>query len=131
MAVVFIVCLVGLGVVLIALRRDEPLRAPAPPAPQADTVPAPVDIVRADFRMSWPGYEPAAVQAHLEAVARAWAGMLAVPGQDRASPRPAPPPLAPLPPPLPLPRSTLEGTDPDAAAEALRTHAALELLRPR
>jgi hypothetical protein len=148
MAVVCIACLIGLWVVLVALAGDEPVQArapqaPAPPVSQPDTVP--IDIVRTDFALSWPGYEPAAVQAHLRAVARAWADLLAaVPpdvaqqvrglapynGDGTVQPSGGPV-LAPLPPP-PLAPSTLAGTDPDADVEALRTHAALErILRLR
>lgn len=141
MLIVFIACLVGLVIVLVALARDEPLAAPGPPAPAFDALPTPADVVRARFPLAWPGYDPAAVEVHLDAVARAWADLLAV----------APPEVVERARQLTLlrqqigvermlaayehattrstPSSTLAGSNPDADQEALRTEAALELIQ--
>jgi DivIVA domain-containing protein len=149
MIVVFLACLVGLVVVLVALASDGPPAAeesqPAAPAaltPKPRAVRIPADVMRTDFPLSWPGYDRAAVEAHLDAVAQAWGEFLALAppedgprtrrlasqlrtkgrGQTVAQPVP-PPPLE------PCLSSALEGADPDSDAEAIRSHAALELLR--
>ncbi|MGH8904821.1 MAG: hypothetical protein ACRDYA_24840 [Egibacteraceae bacterium] len=70
MLVAFIACLAGLVVVLVALARDEPPARQAPP-----TLPA---SARLDFPLASPGYDPAAVEAYLEAVACALADLLSV-----------------------------------------------------
>ena len=140
MIVVFVACLVGLVVVLVALDQDEPLPTPGPARPAFTTLPSPGDIVRTDFPLAWPGYDPATVDVHLEALAKAWAELLAAAppevveraqylaamrnGSPVASPRDEPS----SPEPGERLRSTLVGTDPDNPEEALRTHAALELL---
>lgn len=73
MLVAFIVCLAGLVVVIVALARDDPpVRRP-----RADTLPTLAEAPRLDFPLTSPGYDPAAVEAYLEAVAHALADLLA------------------------------------------------------
>ncbi|MGH8929916.1 MAG: DivIVA domain-containing protein [Egibacteraceae bacterium] len=134
MLVAFLSCLVGLAAVLVALAHDEPLPGWASRVAMGRAVLGPGDVVRTDFPVVLRGYDPATVESHLRAVARAWI--------EASDPRREPvlPPdhfeehvmTAPiLPVPASEPASALEGTDPDADAEALRTHAALELLKAR
>jgi hypothetical protein len=68
MLVAVLASLVGLVVVLVALAHDEPLARPTP-----DTPPTP----HAGFPLTWPGYDPVAVEAYLDALARALAELLA------------------------------------------------------
>lgn len=70
MLVACLACLAGLVVVIVALARDEPPVRRAPP-----TLATPA---RLDFPLASPGYDPAAVEAYLEAVARALADLLSV-----------------------------------------------------
>lgn len=74
MLVVVIACLAGLAVVIVALARDEP---PATRVP-AGAPPAPARAARARFPLASLGYEPAAVEDYLDAVARAVAEVLAI-----------------------------------------------------
>jgi DivIVA domain-containing protein len=140
MVVASVACLVGLVVVLVALARDKPPAVPSRVRPALLAMPTPADVARADFPLAWPGYDPAAVDMHLEAVAKAWAELLAAaPPEvvDRAERLAALRASIPFRPDeqekprtyaLQAPPSSLAGTDPDAPGEALRTHAALELL---
>lgn len=78
MLVAVVVCLLGLGVVLTAVYRERPL--PPPPAPSVDWEPLPTiaEVSRTDFPLAFPGYDPATVEAHLDALRRAYADLLAV-----------------------------------------------------
>jgi DivIVA domain-containing protein len=118
MFVAFLACLVGLVAVLVALAHDEPLPTRRILAAPRRTVLAPADVVRTDFPRVWRGYDPATVETHLRAVARAWSSL------PETSPY-EPDEIPPTPPPSPV----LEDLHPIADAEALRAHAALEILR--
>jgi DivIVA domain-containing protein len=72
MLLAVVACVLGLAVVLLALYRDEPLAAPIPEQPAWDALPAPADIGRWEFRLSYPGYDPAAVETYLDALRRAY-----------------------------------------------------------
>jgi DivIVA domain-containing protein len=78
MLVAAVVALIGLAVVCWALYAEQPLAPPGPSAPEWAGVPTPADIVRADFPMAFPGYDPASVETHLDAVARAYGDLVAV-----------------------------------------------------
>lgn len=78
MTVAVIASLVGLLTVLIALAKDRPLDVVAPGDPAWDTLPSPDDITRVELPLAFPGYDPAHVDAHLEAVRRAYDDVLAV-----------------------------------------------------
>jgi DivIVA domain-containing protein len=138
MIVASVACLVGLLVTLVALARDGPLAPRTRVPPALPVMPTAADITHVDFPMAWPGYDPAAVDLHLEAVAKAWSELMAatpreiVERAERLAALRASIPFAKEEPEPPAPReappSTLAGTDPEAPGEALRTHAALELL---
>jgi hypothetical protein len=134
MLVAVIACLVGLVVVIVALARDEPLARPATP----DTPPT----ARSSFPLTSPGYDPAAVEVYLDALARALADLLAgappeilerarhlgiLHGFDVDTPNEelvqAPAAQAYL--------STLGGADPRTDDEALRAEAALVVIEGR
>ncbi|MGH8898710.1 MAG: hypothetical protein ACRDZ4_17245 [Egibacteraceae bacterium] len=147
MLVAFIVCLAGLVVVIVALARDEPPVRRA----QRDTPPTLAEAPRLDFPLTSPGYDPAAVEAYLEAVAHALADLLAVappevverarrlgllgPDEEPADAG------APVEEPVQAPASaqarssTLDGADPGARPtednEALRAEAALVVIEAR
>lgn len=152
MLVVIIACLVGLVVVIVALAHDEP-----PPArrPRAGTLLAPTGAARARFPLvASEGYDPAVVEAYLDAVARALAEVLAIappevverarrlglllgPDPD-ASDRGAPDeePVVAKPAQTPARSSTLDGADLATGldtedGEALRAEAALAAIECR
>lgn len=77
MLVPAVVCFVGLIAVLWAIWNEPP---PPEPALVADLagLPTPADVARAEFPLAVPGYDPAAVEVRLDAIARAWADLLAV-----------------------------------------------------
>ena len=74
-----VVVLAGMAVVLWAL-YGEPLPEPvaATPTGWGSVLPTPADVGRAAFPTVLRGYDPAAVDAHLDAAARAYADLLAV-----------------------------------------------------
>lgn len=74
MPVVVVTTLLGLAVVAIALLRDEPIvpRGAAAAAPRWRGLPEPADLARVSFPFSFPGYDPAAVDVHFEALVRAY-----------------------------------------------------------
>lgn len=140
MFVAFLACFVGMAAVVVALAHDEPPPARRLLAATARAVRAPEDIVRTDFPLAWRGYDPATVEMHLRAVAQAWADLLGiVPPEGEVGPHDPLPayghpedpvksvPTSPIP--TSLRSSALESIAPDVDAEALRTHAALEVLQ--
>jgi DivIVA domain-containing protein len=78
MLVAFLVCGVGLAAVLAAVYLDEPVEFAGPQEPAWDSLPSPWEVARAEFPASYPGYDPASVDVHLDAVARVYADLLAV-----------------------------------------------------
>lgn len=78
MVVAVFACVLGLAVVAWALYRDDPLPVPAPrSAPDWGPLPEPADLVRLEFPKTVPGYDPASVDAHLDALAVAYRDLLA------------------------------------------------------
>lgn len=128
--------LVGAAVVLYALYA-EPSAPPVVVVADWGVLPTPGDLQRADFPTRWRGYDPGAVEAHLQAAAAAYADLLAVAPPDviararqRAAirrgllaPAQAPPPAPPSP---PRPHSVADGD-----REELRVAAALGTLLAR
>ncbi len=126
-----VVVLAGMAVVLWAL-YGEPLPEPVAATPMGwgSVLPTPADIGRAAFPTVLRGYDPATVDAHLDAAARAYADLLAAAppevvarARERAATRlglpPPTPVFAPPTPVLAMPAavvaSTAAGfTDPDA-----------------
>jgi DivIVA domain-containing protein len=102
MVLAFVLCGVALAAVLVAVYLDEPVADSGPSGPVWDLLPTPSEVARVEFPMSYPGYDPASVDLHLDAVARVYADLLALtPGeiQQRAARRVAertgrPPPQA-------------------------------------
>ena len=78
MFVAVVAGLVGLVAVVVALARDRPLDLPPPTGPDWDSLPAPDDVTRVSFPLTVPGYDPAHVEAHLDAVRRAYEDVLDV-----------------------------------------------------
>jgi hypothetical protein len=74
MSIVVLATLVGLAVVAVALLRDEPIvpRGAVAAAPRWQGLPEPADLARVSFPFSMPGYDPAAVDVHFEALVRAY-----------------------------------------------------------
>jgi hypothetical protein len=68
---------VGLVTVLVALQLDRPLD-PEPIQPDWDVLPDPSDLARVSFPVSVSGYDPATVEVTFEALAAAYADLLAV-----------------------------------------------------
>ncbi|HEY8338943.1 MAG TPA: DivIVA domain-containing protein [Egibacteraceae bacterium] len=78
MVVAVLACAVGLAVVAWTLLRDDLLPAPAPrSAPDWGPLPEPADLLRLEFPKSVPGYDPASVDAHLDALVVAYRDLLA------------------------------------------------------
>lgn len=145
MLVVTVTCLFGLAAVLVVLYREQP-RPLAPARPWGlDGLPTPADIVRTDFPLARRGYDPAAVESHLDRVARAYSDLLGAsppevverlrrrappPAEDAgqavagAHPIDAGGPAGPAP-------SVLTGSDLTADEEALRAEAALDAVGDR
>ena len=78
MIVAVVAGFVGLVAVVVALARDRPLDLPAPSGPDWEGLPAPDDVTRVGFPLAVPGYDPAHVEAHLDAVRRAYEDVLDV-----------------------------------------------------
>jgi DivIVA domain-containing protein len=78
MVVPVLLSLLGLGAVIVALLQDPPLPPSGPSPPDWDPLPAPADISRARFPQAMAGYDPATVDVTLDAVAAAYADLLAV-----------------------------------------------------
>ncbi len=78
MALAVVTSLVGLLAVVITYHREarEPVHASA--TPSSGPLPSPAEVARVDFPLSFPGYEPAAVEEHLEILAAAYADLYAV-----------------------------------------------------
>lgn len=74
MTVVVLASLLGLAVVAVALLRDEPTvpRGAVVVAPRWQGLPEPADLARVSFPFSIPGYDPATVDVHFEALVRAY-----------------------------------------------------------
>lgn len=145
MPVAIAASLLGLIVVLFAFYRDPPVVERTLEPPHWGLLPDPGDVARTEFPLSFPGYEPAAVEFHFDLLTRAYADLLAVAPPDviaRARHRAAvrrgvelpegeiPLPAAPAPTSagagaMPQ-RSSLAPLSPEATdAEALRAEAAL------
>lgn len=82
MLLAVVACVLGLAVVLYALYQDEPLVPAGPAAPEWDPLPTPSDVVRSEFRLAYPGYDPASVETHLDVLRRAYADLYAVAPQE-------------------------------------------------
>ena len=78
MTVAVVASLVGLLAVVVALAKDRPLDALPPAGPAWDTLPSPDDVTRVTFPLAVPGYDPVHVEAHLDAVRRAYEDVLDV-----------------------------------------------------
>lgn len=78
MLVASLAAVVGLVAVLFALYRDTPVETPQLPVPDWDLLPTPADVARVEFPLSFPGYDPASVELHLDLLRRAYADLLAV-----------------------------------------------------
>lgn len=65
---VTVTAVAAIGVLALLVLR-EPLGAPRPVPPVGGP-----DDVRRGFRLVWPGYDPAEVDAHLAAIAETWGG---------------------------------------------------------
>ena len=145
MPVAIAASLLGLIVVLFAFYRDPPVAGRTLEPPHWGLLPDPSDVARTEFPLSFPGYEPAAVEFSFDLLTRAYADLLAVAPPDviararhRAALRrgialpddeiPAPPPpsgVSPAADHVPQ-RSSLAPLSPEATdAEALRAEAAL------
>jgi DivIVA domain-containing protein len=86
--VVVVIVTVALGAVLLwALQHEQVPPRPSPPPPIRWTgVPGPAEVRRTDFGIVVAGYDPAAVDAHLRALAAVIAALQA----DDADPGPVP-----------------------------------------
>ncbi|HSK23425.1 MAG TPA: DivIVA domain-containing protein [Egicoccus sp.] len=73
---VTVTAVAAIGVLALLVLR-EPLGEPRPVPPVAGP-----DDVRRGFRLVWPGYDPAEVDAHLAQIERTWSG-----GDDRGGGR--------------------------------------------
>jgi DivIVA domain-containing protein len=69
---------VGLAAVLFALYRDGEIETREVTKPDWDLLPTPADVARVEFPLSFPGYDPASVELHLDLLRRAYADLLAV-----------------------------------------------------
>lgn len=67
----------GLLVVVVAYYRDEPIERRRDVRPEWPLLPAPSDIVRTEFPLSFPGYDPATVEYHLEMLSRSYSDLMA------------------------------------------------------
>jgi hypothetical protein len=148
-----VIAVAGLVVVLLALRGDTELKAPAPSDPEWDILPTRSDLARTSWPLRLAGYDPAAVERSFERLADTYADLLreADPAaiararrrsaerlgvEDPGAPVPAGSDLAgsdlagsvPASPALALPD---DAPRPDATVEALRTAAALDVLGRR
>lgn len=65
---VTVTAVAAIGVLALLVLR-EPLGAPRPVPPVGGP-----DDVRRGFRLVWPGYDPAEVDAHLAQIERTWSG---------------------------------------------------------
>jgi len=70
--------LLGLVVVVLAVYRDARIEDPRPAGPDWGLLPMPSDVARIDFPLALPGYDPASVETHLEALRRAYEDVVAV-----------------------------------------------------
>jgi hypothetical protein len=76
--VIAAVLAVGCAVVtLVAYYTDPPIDPQRTVPPRWDVLPDPADVARAQFPLAMPGYHPATVEMHYEAVGRAYADLLA------------------------------------------------------
>jgi hypothetical protein len=149
MVVAVIAGLVGLLTVIVAFyRQDAVLDPPAEPGPDWEPLPAPNDVARPAFPVAFPGYDPAVVDATIEALLVAYEELWAAAGPDarerarRGATRrrgvaddggALPRPEAGTPPALPAVQPPARATAPgrDHVPEALRAAAALAILRRR
>lgn len=81
MLVVAVACAVGLAAVLVVLYRDEPLPARRTAADWGP-LPSHAEVIGTTFPLSFRGYEPGTVDAHLERLRQAYDDLLAVAPPD-------------------------------------------------
>lgn len=78
MTVAVLAAVLGLATVLVALYRDSTvLSAAQVPRPDWDPLPSLTDIVRTEYPLAVPGYEPAVVDTAIDTLAHAYADLLA------------------------------------------------------
>jgi hypothetical protein len=77
LAVVTALAVLGLLTVLVALRDDAVVAPSVPGRPDWDPLPTPSDLVRTDFGLRMPGYDPVRVEVAFDALADAYADLLA------------------------------------------------------
>jgi DivIVA domain-containing protein len=83
MVVAVIAGLVGLVTVVVAFyRQDALLDPPRDPEPDWGPLPTPNDVARPTFPVAFPGYDPAAVDATLEALVIAYEELWTAAGPD-------------------------------------------------
>lgn len=78
MLVAILACAVGLIAVLVVIYREDDRVIVGPVAPDWGLLPEPVDVTRVEFPLTSFGYDPAAVEIHLDALAQAYADLHAV-----------------------------------------------------
>jgi hypothetical protein len=71
-----VIAVAGLVVVLLALRGDTELKAPAPSDPEWDILPTRSDLARTSWPLRLAGYDPAAVERSFERLADTYADLL-------------------------------------------------------
>lgn len=76
------VSLIGLAAVLLAVYRDRSVVTHEPVTPEWDALPVPADLGHAAFPLAVRGYDPAAVDVHLDRLRRAYADLYAAAPQD-------------------------------------------------
>lgn len=77
MLLAVVACGVGLAAVLVVLYRDEPLPVRRTAADWGP-LPTPAEVAGTTFPLSFRGYEPGTVDAHLERLRQAYGDVLAV-----------------------------------------------------
>ncbi len=78
MPVAIFASLLGLVVALVAYYRDAPVEQRGAQVPDWGLLPDPADVLRTEFPLAFPGYDPATVEFSFEALTRAYADLLAV-----------------------------------------------------
>jgi hypothetical protein len=140
MIVAVLAAIAGLVAVLIATHHPYAgLEPPAAPEPEWDPLPAPNDVARPDFPLAFPGYDPASVEAAIEALLVAYEELYAAAAPEarerahRAAARrrgrgPPAPPERKEPPHAALPAAGGSPMGPPDLDEALRAAAALDAI---
>lgn len=75
MIVAILTSLVGLAIVLVAYYADEPIADRGVIRPSWGVQPDPGEVARTVFPLAYPGYDPATVEVHFDALNRAYADL--------------------------------------------------------